>query len=103
MAIINVNKENFQKEVLEAKEPVLIDLWASWCGPCRMLAPILEQVAQERPDLKICKINVDEEPELANRFNVISIPLVVVVENGQVIKQSVGVKPAEAILQMLDE
>lgn len=101
MGIININKENFQAEVLQSDKPVLVDLWASWCGPCRMIAPILEEISQEREDIKVCKINVDEQPELASQFGVVSIPLLVVVENGRIVKQSVGAKPKADIEKLL--
>ena len=102
MSAMNVNKENFRQEVLLSDKPVLLDFWAPWCGPCRMVVPIVEEIAAERSDIKVGKINVDEQLELASQFGIMSIPTLLVMENGQVIKQSVGVKPAEAILQMLD-
>lgn len=101
MSVINISKNNFQEEVLNSKETVLIDFWASWCGPCRMVAPTLEEIAQERPDIKICKINVDDEPELASSFQVMSIPTLVVIRDGKIVNQSVGVRPKSQILQML--
>ena len=79
MSAIQVNKDNFQEVVLNSDKPVLVDFWASWCGPCRMVAPVLEEIANERSDVKVCKINVDEEPELAGRYNVMSIPTLLVV------------------------
>ena len=101
MAVINISKNNFRQEVLESKQVVLLDFWAAWCGPCRMLGPIIDEIAEENPDIKVVKINVDEEPELANEFQVISIPSLFVVENGQIINQSSGVKPKQQILDML--
>lgn len=101
MGIVNVNKENFRAEVLQSDRPVLVDFWASWCGPCRMIAPILEELSQEREDIKVCKVNVDEQPELASQFGVVSIPLLVVVENGQVVRKSVGAKPKADIEKLL--
>ena len=101
MAAINVNKTNFQEEVLNSDKPVLLDFWASWCGPCRMVAPVLEEIAGENPDIKVVKINVDEEMELASQFRVMSIPTLVVMKNGVVVNQSVGAKPKGAILSML--
>ena len=80
MSAIQVNKDNFQEVVLNSDKPVLVDFWASWCGPCRMVAPVLEEIANERSDVKVCKINVDEEPELAGRYNVMSIPTLLVVK-----------------------
>ncbi|NLK39968.1 MAG: thioredoxin [Clostridiales bacterium] len=102
MSAINITKENFKKEVLEADKPVLIDFWASWCGPCRMVAPVVDEIAAEVTDAKVCKINVDEEPELAGQFNVMSIPTLVVIKDGKIVNTSVGAKSKSAILNMLD-
>lgn len=101
MAALKITKENFQSEVLEAKERVLLDFWAPWCGPCRMVGPIIDEIAVERNDIKVGKINVDEEQELASKFEVYSIPYLVVVENGRVIKDAVGAKPKTEILKLL--
>ena len=101
MSAIQVNKDNFQEVVLNSDKPVLVDFWASWCGPCRMVAPILEEIANERSDVKVCKVNVDEEPELAGRYNVMSIPTMIVVKEGQVVNQAVGARPKSQILSLL--
>ena len=101
MSAIQVNKDNFQEVVLNSDKPVLVDFWASWCGPCRMVAPVLEEIANERSDVKVCKINVDEEPELASRYNVMSIPTLLVVKEGQVVNQAVGARPKSQILSLL--
>ena len=101
MSAMQVNKNNFQDEVLNSDKPVLVDFWASWCGPCRMVAPILEEIAAERSDVKVCKINVDEEPELASRYKVMSIPTLLVVKEGQVVNQAVGARPKSQILSLL--
>ncbi len=101
MAVFHISKEDFNREVLESEQVILLDFWADWCGPCRMLAPILDEVAEERPDVKVCKVNVDEAPELAKEFRVISIPSLFVLEKGKVIAQAVGVKPKEQILNLL--
>ncbi|MBP3623693.1 MAG: thioredoxin [Oscillospiraceae bacterium] len=101
MSAIQVNKDNFQEVVLNSDKPVLVDFWASWCGPCRMVAPVLEEIANERSDVKVCKINVDEEPELAGRYNVMSIPTLLVVKEGQVVNQAVGARPKSQILSLL--
>lgn len=101
MTAININRENFQQEVLNADKPVLLDFWASWCGPCRMVAPIVEDIAQERADIKVGKINIDEQPELASSFGIMSIPTLMVVREGKVVAQSVGAKPKHQILEML--
>ena len=101
MSAISVNKNNFNQEVLNSDKPVLLDFWASWCGPCRMVAPVVEEIAAERSDIKVCKINVDEQPELAARFGVMSIPTLVVMKNGKVINQAVGARPKAQILAML--
>ena len=101
MSVININKSNFQDEVMHSDKPVLLDFWASWCGPCRMVSPIVDEIAAERSDIKVCKINVDEQPELAARFGVMSIPTLVVMRNGKVINQAVGARPKAQILAML--
>lgn len=101
MSVITVTKENFQSEVLESDKTVLIDFWAEWCGPCRMLSPVVDEIANEQTDVKVCKVNVDNEPELATQFGVMSIPTLVVIKDGKVVNQSVGVQPKDNILTML--
>ncbi len=101
MNTITITKDIFDAEVLQASQPVLLDFWAEWCGPCRMLAPVLDQIAAERTDIKVGKVNVDNEPELARQFGVMSIPTLVVMKNGEAVAQSVGVQPKEAILRMI--
>ena len=101
MATVTITKENYQGEVLHAAQPVLLDFWASWCGPCRMVAPILEEIALERPDIKVGKVNVDEQPELAAEFGVMSIPTLVVMKDGKPVNQSVGARPKKDILALL--
>ena len=101
MAVLHVTKENYEQEVLKSDKPVLLDFWASWCGPCRMLAPILDELAAENPDIKVVKISTDEQPELAAQFNVMSIPALFVMKGGEVTNRSVGVQPKENLLAML--
>ena len=101
MSVINVNKNNFKEEVIESKKPVLLDFWATWCGPCRMVGPIVEEIAQERPGIKVCKINVDEQDELASAFSIMSIPTLMVVKEGKIVNQTVGARTKESILEML--
>lgn len=102
MAAIHVTKENFKAEVLEANVPVLVDFWASWCGPCQMVLPIIEELAQELKDAKICKVNVDEEMELAKEYRVMSIPTLLVFKDGKKVKSEVGAKSKEELLKMLE-
>lgn len=102
MSVLKLTKENFGSEVMQADKPVLIDFWASWCGPCKMLSPVVDEIAEETNTAKICKVNVDEQPELARQFQVMSIPMLVLIKDGKVINQSVGVKPKASILNMLN-
>ena len=101
MSAININKNNIQNEVMNTDKPVLLDFWASWCAPCRMVVPIIEEIASERPDIKVGKINVDEQPELASEFGIMSIPTLVVMKNGKIVQQVSGARPKEAILTMI--
>lgn len=102
MSVIHLTKENFTQEVLHTSVPVLVDFWAPWCGPCRMVSPMIDQIAQElKGSAKVCKINIDEQPELASAFGVMSIPTLLVIQNGKVIDQSVGLKAKEQIKSML--
>ena len=102
MTAININKNNFHNEIMNSDKPVLLDFWAPWCGPCRMVVPIIEEIAWERSDIKVGKINVDENPELAGQFGVMSIPTLVVMKDGKIVNQSMGAKPKTAILAMLN-
>ena len=101
MAAIHINQNNFHNEVMNSEKKVLLDFWAPWCGPCRMVVPMVEEIAKERPDIKVAKINVDENPELATRFGIMSIPTLVVMENGKIVGQAMGARPKNAILAML--
>ena len=101
MSVTNINKNNFRNEVLNSEKPVLLDFWASWCGPCRMVSPIVDEIAAERGDIKVGKVNVDEQPELAAQFGVMSIPTLVVIKGGKVVNQMVGARPKSQILAML--
>ncbi len=101
MSVLKITKANFEKEVLRSEVPVLIDFWATWCGPCQMMSPVIEEVAAARPDIKVGKINVDEEGELAMQFGISSIPTLIVVKDGKVVRQSVGFKPKEQVLALV--
>ena len=100
MSALNINKNNFVEEVMNSEKPVLVDFWASWCGPCRMVIPVVEKIAEEYPEYKVVKVNVDEEQELAAQFGVMSIPTLMVVKNGEVVSKSVGAKNKKQILAM---
>ena len=102
MSAVNIDLNNFRKEVLESDKPVLLDFWAPWCGPCRMVVPLVEAIAEERPDVKVGKINIDEQFELAREFGVMSIPTLVVMKNGKVVRQATGARPKNQILDMLN-
>ena len=101
MSALNIHMNNFQQEVMESEKPVLLDFWAPWCGPCRMVVPLVDEIAAERSDIKVGKINVDEQPELAEQFSVMTIPTLMVMKGGEVIRRSTGARPKSAILSML--
>lgn len=101
MSAININKNNFQEIVINSDKPVLLDFWAGWCAPCRMVSPIVDEIAAERSDITVCKVNVDEQAELANRFRVMSIPTLIVMKNGQITGQAIGARSKAQILSML--
>ncbi len=101
MSAININKDNFQNEVMNSSNPVLLDFWAPWCGPCRMVVPIVEEIAEERSDITVGKVNVDEQPELASQFGIMSIPTLVVMKDGKITNQAMGARSKSSILEML--
>ena len=101
MSVIHANKNNFQEEVIQSDKPVLLDFWAPWCGPCRMVGPVLDEIAEERRDIKVVKVNVDEEMDLASQFQIVSIPTLIVMKDGNVVNRSSGAKPKAQILDML--
>ena len=101
MKALHINKDNFHKEVLNSEKPVLLDFFASWCGPCRMVAPILDEIAAERQDIKVCKVDIDEQPELASRYRVMSVPTLMVMKEGKIVEQSIGARPKHQILAMM--
>ena len=103
MSIINLTSENYEQEAANSDKKVLIDFWASWCGPCRMIAPALEEIAAERSDIQVCKVNVDEQSELAKKFQVMSIPMLVVMKDGEVVQKTVGAQPKASIEKFVDE
>ena len=102
MSAVNIDLHNFQEEVLNSDKPVLLDFWAPWCGPCRMVVPMVEQIAKERPDIKVGKINIDQEYELAREFGIMSIPTLMVMKDGRVVRQSTGAMPKNQILDLLN-
>lgn len=102
MSVINITLENFEAEVIASEKPVLVDFWAPWCGPCRMLSPTVDQIAEERSDIKVGKVNVDEQEALAHRFGIMNIPTLIVFKNGEPAKRTMGVQPKASILALLD-
>ncbi len=102
MSAITITRNNFQQEVMESDKPVLLDFWASWCTPCKMVSPIIDEIAKERPDIKVCKVNVEEQQELASAFQVMSIPALMVMQNGEIVNEMVGARPKSRILSMLE-
>ena len=101
MSTVNIDKNNFSQEVMESDRPVLLDFWAPWCGPCRMVGPVVDEIARERADIKVGKVNVDEQPELAGQFGVMAIPTLVVMKDGKVADRAAGARPKAQILAML--
>ena len=101
MKVLHINKDNFHKEVMNSDRPVLLDFFASWCGPCRMVGPILDEIAEEREDIKVCKVDIDQQPELASRFRVMSVPTLMVMKEGKIVEQSIGARPKHQILAMV--
>lgn len=101
MSVIHIDRNNFQREVLNSDRPVLLDFWAPWCAPCRMVGPILDEIAEERSDVKVAKININEQPELASQFGVMSIPTLMVMKEGRIVQQAMGARPKAQILSML--
>jgi thioredoxin 1 len=103
MSTINVTKSNFKSEIVESDKPVLLDFYATWCGPCRMVSPIIDEIAEETENVKVGKVNVDDEPEIASAFGVMSIPTLVVMKEGKIVNKTVGARPKAAIMQMLNQ
>lgn len=101
MLVLTINKNNFQKEVMESEKPVLLDFWANWCGHCKSISPVIDEISAEHPEIKVCKINIDDEHELAKQFEIMSIPALLVIKDGKVTNQSVGLKPKNQILRMI--
>lgn len=102
MSVLTITKQNFEKEVIESDKPVLLDFWASWCGPCRMVSPTIDEIAEEMPTIKVGKVNVDEQGDLAARFGVMSIPTLIVFKKGKIANKAVGVRPKAQILSLLN-
>lgn len=101
MSVIKLTSKNYEEEVMQSKKPILIDFWAAWCGPCKMMSPVIDQIAQENEDIKVCKVNIDEEKELAEQFQIMSIPTIVAIKSAKIVNTSVGVAQKEEIINML--
>ena len=101
MSAVIINKENFREEVMNSSKPVLLDFWAPWCGPCQMLLPVIEELAGEQTDIKVCKVNVDEERELAKQFRIMSIPTLIVIKNGETVNRALGYRPKDEVLALV--
>lgn len=100
-SVLNINKENFEREVMDSKQPVLLDFYAPWCGPCRMVAPAMEEIANEREDIKVGKVDIEDQKELADKFGVLSVPALVVMKDGKIINRAIGARPKEDILSLV--
>ena len=101
MSVISLSQSNFTEEVMNSDKPVLIDFWAPWCGPCRMVSPIVDEIAEEHSDVKVCKINVDDEPELARQFGIMSIPTLIVIKDGEIAEKAVGMRSKKDITDLI--
>ena len=100
-SVLNINRDNFEREVMESKQPVLLDFYAPWCGPCRMVAPAMEEIANEREDIKVGKVDIEDQKELADRFGVLSVPALVVMKDGKIINRAIGARPKQDILSLV--
>lgn len=103
MSVLELTQNNFDTEISNSDKPVLVDFWAPWCGPCRMLSPVVDEIAEEESTIKVCKVNIDEQPELAEKYGVMTIPTLLIIKDGEIVNRSVGAKPKKAILDLIGE